>query len=1648
MDTTENAGNALSNEEMFEELLNSIEDATITERDKGTRFETLTRDWLMREPTYNDLFTQVQTYKDWAAEHPHLSSNRRDIGIDLVGTNLADGKFTAIQCKFYRKSHTVSKTDVDSFIAVSDRDYFTGRLIVVTSEKISGNLEEELRRLKVPATIITRGTMGRSIIDWSAYMRHEQKTLEKRELRTYQKQAIKDVISGFSIHDRGKLIMACGTGKTFTALRLTEEYLKDRGLVLFLVPSLSLLSQTLTDWKQQSLKPITAFAVCSDTTTGKADNEDTESLTRKDELAYPATTKADDLAKKVAEFTPEAQGLVVIFSTYQSISVISRAQLEHGLPEFDLIVCDEAHRTAGGHLKDEEESDFTRIHDNGYVHGRKRLYMTATPKVYAGAARTQYNNDEIVLYSMEDEKVFGPDFFNLSFNDAVRLNCLVDYQVLVLAIDDSLVGNQFTEIIEQGGFPIKHATKVIGCWKALSKNDVKDETVIADDPYPMKRAVGFAQVIHPREHYDRVSSMQFAEHFQDTVTSFKEQYLASRRNLPDFDEQAFERSYDYTCDCKHIDGSMSAIEKDALISWLKEEPEDRHCKILFNVRCLSEGVDVPALDAVIFLSPRKSQVDVVQTVGRVMRKAPGKKRGYVIIPIAVPKAVDPKCVLDNNKDFDVVWQVLRALKSIDSNFGSVVDGQLNRIDSKKLSIVCISQDAFTSKHKETSGKKPARKVKGKGRGKGSKGNEDGTYQTELMQDHDRIIEETIKSAIVKKIGNRREWGEWAEDVGRICQEQVRQIRLVLDNPAMAEQFAEFREEFRAILSNNLSDNDVIEMLAQHVVIKPVLDALFADYPFTKENPIARAMTEMLKILDSEGMTHATTMLNAFYETVKLRMKNIQTTADRQTVIYELFEKFFKFAFPRLQKKLGIVYTPVEVVDFINHSVNDLLQQEFGVSLADENVHVLDPFTGTGTFITRLMQSSDIIPPDRLRYKYEHDLHAFEIVPLTYYIAAMNVEAVYHEILPGEDYRPNNVTVLTDTFATHGKMPPFITSLETNSALRHEVDKLDIRVIIGNPPYSVGQKSQNDNNQNERYEELEKRLAATYVKASPATLKAKIFDSYIKAFRWASDRIGENGIVAFVTNAGWIDGASADGMRKCFAEEFSDIYVYHMKGNQRTSGETSRKEGGKIFGSGSRAPIAITVLVKNQNRPGKGNIHFACVDDYMTREEKLQTVAKAHSVTQMEFNSIMPDKYGDWLNQRNPEFANFYRMDGKKTQEPAIFKNFSLGVVTSRDFWCFNSSPKLVEENIKTTIENYNLQAENFLSNPDSKIDLDPKKLAWDRPQKRDVIKGKIAEPFNATHIYRALYRPFFKQYLYFDRYWNNCVYQMPNIFPKPSLENFIILVNQSYKGTEFIALMVNTVADLHSNGDAQCFPRYLYQKIDQTSAPNEAGEEYIKYNAISEVALRHFQDAYPGQESEIDADSLFYYIYGILHSQDYRSRYANNLSKELPRIPRVNSFEEFKAFEVAGRRLANLHVNYEKQPLYEGCTIESVENPRYTVAQMKYGKVPGRKGNDTLDKSVILFNSDITIRNVPLEAQEYAVNKKSALDWLIERACVSVDKKTGSGIVNDFNDYAQSIHQDKYIFELVLRIITVSLETLKIVKALPPLEIHPLDMKE
>lgn len=1642
----------------LQQILDKYREISHTQRDSGTLFEDLMIVYFKNEPKFQTEYQDVLTYAKWVEKYgAELGlDSKKDTGIDLVATTFT-GEHHAIQCKNYVSTHKMAKSDIDSFMSASSKTYFSYRIVVSTVTDWTDNAIDMVQNQQPPVSTISLSELEQSVVDWNKfYQEHTVELVAKKQPRPHQIDAINHVVNGLATAERGKLIMACGTGKTFTSLKIAERMAGKGKKVLFLVPSLALLSQTLNEWTQQSSIPLRNFAVCSDSDVGKKKKSDDDLvIATVSDLDFPATTNPKSLSYTLKALHND-EHMTVVYSTYHSLRVISDAQMSFGLDEFDLIICDEAHRTTGATFDGEDESAFVLVHNNDNVMGKKRLYMTATPRIYGDTAKA---TESVQLCSMDDEKLYGKELFVINFSQAVALGLLVDYKVVVLAVEEADINRQLQAILtnENNELNVSDASKIVGCWKALTKHGLAESENGYD---PMKRAVAFCQVIEKdyKGSKHKVSSKLISEMFAEVVKEYQafeiKQLLAKDPNA------VIPPHLQLACECEHVDGGMNATEKQGKIDWLKQELPDNTCHILSNVRCLSEGVDVPSLDAVMFLTPRQSQIDVVQSVGRVMRLAPHKTKGYVILPVVIPAGVEADEALDQNEPFKVVWQVLNALRSHDDRFDAMINKlELNGRDTSKMEVVAVSNTV-------TKATKSSNKASQKAKSSNSIGKSDTSVPTQLGFSFEvGEIEKALYAKIVKKVGNRRHWEEWANDIAQIANTHIDRINAVLENPANIEEikaFNDFANELRDDLNDSISNGEVVEMLAQHLITKPVFDALFDEYDFTDHNPISRAMQKVLDILEKQHLEKETKQLNSFYASVKMRAEGINTAHGKQKIIVELYDKFFRNAFPRMTERLGIVYTPTEVVDFILHSVENVLNNEFNASLADKGVHILDPFTGTGTFITRLLQSG-LIPQDKLTDKYKHEIHANEIVLLAYYIACINIEAVYHAMI-ADEYTPFNGICLTDTFEMYEKGDFISDILEDNSDRRKRQKELDIRVIIGNPPYSAGQDSANDNNANIAYPSLDERIRDTYAKLSTATNKNSLYDSYIRAIRWATDRIGNQGLIGFVTNAGFLEGNTGDGLRKCLADEFSNLYIFHLRGNARTSGELRRKEKDNVFGQGTRTPIAISILVKNPQAKQTGNILFYDIGDYLTREQKLEKVAELkdiNGITAIDgWQQIVPDEFGDWLNQRDGSFDNYISMGDKKDKNAVtIFESYSRGAETGRDVWVYNSSQKKLIANIKNTIGVYNSEIERFKACNDEDINLndfickDPTKISWTETLKNQFRSNQEIN-FDETALRTSLYRPYTKQQTYFGKNLTHRIGQLSNIFPLNNQSNKLIYISGSgNSGKDFSAVMTDMIPDLnmqHSGG--QGFPLYLYEEKQSDSVADDLFTEpsvtqYERKDAISDDGLAHFADYY---QQAISKEDLFYYIYGLLHSEDYREKYADNLSKQLPRIPRVKSFDDFMAFSHAGRSLADLHLNYESVDMYTGVKFDTklsrlalaspqawvnanLDDGDFYVEKMKFIKKD--------DKSKIVYNGKITVTNIPVEAYDYVVNGKSAIEWVMERQGVKTDK--ASGIVNDANDWAmETMNNARYPLELLLRVITVSLKTNEIVKGLPKLVVE------
>ena len=1555
----------------FDDLINQINTVSKdVQRERGTLFEKLTLAYLKNEPTYKALYQNVWLLSEVPESY---GIPKKDTGVDLVAEQ-KNGDLVAIQAKFY--TNKVGKSEINSFVAELGKSYYQRGLIVSTMDDWNSNARETIDQNEKGIEIIGLSDLRNSQIDWSQFNfeRPENVVVKKpKKLRDYQQTAKENALAHFKENDRGQLIMAPGTGKTFTSLKISEALSKDKDgpfKVLYLVPSIQLLTQTLRGWNNDTELTMTSMAVTSDRDASRG-TDGTEDIKASD-IGYPATTSSKKILQNWHDFEslPKPTDMLVVFSTYQSIEVIGEAQKE-GFPEFDFIISDEAHRTTGAHEAAKEASAFSKVHSNNNVKGLKRMYQTATPKIYGESAKKNAKDKSILLSSMDDESKYGEVFFRMGFGQAVSRDILTDYKVMVLAVDEAAIQKDMQRTLAdpENGLNIDDVGRIVGIWNGMMRrNGYKNP--IKNSPYdgaPLERAIAFTRTI---EESKKVSSQ-----FEEVVNEYISEAI---------EDESIHLSM------RHADGQMNALQKGEILDWLANpnKPADE-ARIVSNVRFLTEGIDIPTLDAVIFLSPKKSQVDIVQAVGRIMRKAEGKDYGYIILPIVIPTGEKPETILDNNKNYETVWQVINALRSVDERFEAMID-KLNMAKPKQLKVIGVGSapDQVNDQDKTT---------------------ENTPVQTELEFEWDKF-EGAIFGKIVQKVGDRKYLENWSKDVAKIAERQINWIKNKLSDKKdpISLEFKKFVSSLQHNINESINENQAAEMLSQHLITKPIFEALFAEYSFVNQNPVSRAMESIVSELEKAGFTKEQENLEPLYESVRMRAEGIEKAEDKQKIIVTLYDKFFKTAFKATTDRLGIVFTPIEVVDFIVHSVDDVLKKHFGKSLASKDVHILDPFTGTGTFIVRtltyLKEQMDAgeISLDDITRKFMKELHANEIVLLSYYIAAINIEATFDEINGEEEgYVPFEGIVLTDTFeSTETEETLDDDYFGTNDERLKRQQEVPITAIIGNPPYSKGQSNENDNNKNIEYPRLFKSIADSYVKNSKTTSVLGMYDSYVLSIRWASNRLNDKGVIGFVSNGSYIDSQSADGLRYSLYNEFNHLYIFNLRGDARTSGEQRRKEAGNIFGGGSRTPIAVSILVKDGS--DHHEVHYHDVGDYLNREQKLSVLTEAKTIENIEWTTIRLDKNNDWVNQRDSNYESYRAL---ADEDNAYFGLKDIGVATNRDAWVYNFTKNHLTDNVQRMISNYNIEVDKLKDIAEKLNDKtvvpfitsDETKISWSRSLKQRAAR-KEKSKFDSESVMISMYRPFTKKYLYRNRFLNENVRKTYQTFPDKNSKNLLINISGQGDKADFATLISEYLSDMHViGGQARNLPRFTYET----------------------------DGMFAGRTDNIVSDDEFYYVYGVLHSSAYRKRYANDLKKDLPRIPLLKNKDKYVEI---GRKLSDLHLNYENQPIWDGIEVE-ISQPDYRVKKMKHPK----KG--VLD--TIIYNESITIKNIPERAYEYVVNGRPAIEWIIDQYQVKTDKK--SGITDDPNEFSDN---PKYILNLLLSVITVSMRTLELIEELPEFEIQ------
>lgn len=873
-----------------------------------------------------------------------------------------------------------------------------------------------------------------------------------------------------------------------------------------------------------------------------------------------------------------------------------------------------------------------------------------------------------------------------------------------------------------------------------------------------------------------------------------------------------------------------------------------------------------------------------------------------------------------------------------------------------------------------------------------------------------------------KLGDRNYWENFTKKTGNIARTLNNRLKMIFEkNP---EFFHGFLDSLRENIHQNIKEDEALDMITSHIITKPIFDALFGD---NIKNPIAKALDKMVLKLSDLGLEGETKDLKNLYESVKTEATHAKSQKSQQELIKNLYNTFFKEAFKKQSEKLGIVYTPIEVVDFILRATNGILKKHFNTDFNDQNITIFDPFTGTGSFIARLLSKENaLISDEALKEKFQKNLFAFDIVLLSYYIALINItQAAQNRDRSLKNFKNIALTDSLDYLEEKSAKGvfKFFEDLKENKDIKDTLAGQNIRVIIGNPPYSAGAKSENDNNQNLSHPKLEKWVYETYGKNSTAKVGKATRDTLIQSIRMASDLLKDRGVVGFVVNGSFIDSKSTDGFRKCVAQEFSRLYVLNLRGNQRTSGEVSKKEGGKIFDSGSRATIAIIFFVKDKDAPDN-TIFYYEVGDYLKREAKLHLLAGFENLDFVPFSEITPNNKGDWINQRNEEFEKLIPLKRDKTlQNDSIFDINSNGVLSGRDPWVYNFSPKILTQSVQTCIDTYNADLKRFNERfreafkqrtqgvksgdlykqlNDKEITTDQTKIAWTDGLKNKLIKNKNLPESSEERVRLSLYRPFNKQWLYWDKDLINRQGQFSKIFPDKSAQN-VVINTSSMASRNFSCLIANWITDFQTMANTQAYPLYYYDDLGN------------RHYEISGYALNLFRRHY--QDNSITEEEIFYYIYAIFHHKGYLEKYKNSLAKEAPRIALS---EDFKELSTLGKELGELHLNYESGEMHTSVKYTTLMNAGiegyYDVEKMT------KKGD------CIIYNQNITITKIPQKAFDYVVNGKSAIDWVIERYQKTTDKE--SLIENNPNDYAGG----KYVFELLCRVIKLSEKSVDLIE--------------
>ncbi len=1590
---------------------------------------------------------EVLMWEDFVDKY-QLPITREDWGSDLAAI-LNTKDYINIQCKNYPGINKIDKEKIDGFINDWNRNEFISQgWLVYNGELTSKALEvidkENQIRKRKQIKLIHVDEILDEVIEklqevnniekiedfWNIIQKDKKLLRTKKQAYDYQIEAVQEAKKHFidKHKSRGTLIMACGSGKTFTAFSIMKEITKPKELILFLVPSLDLMRQSIMFARLDADFDFNGFAVCSAKDAVRRNKNDNPFVSDAEMPIGRVITTPEEIKNEYHKLkTLDDSKRIIIFGTYQSLDKVMKAQksevLKNNLPSFNLIICDEAHKTAK--IKN-NESKFSSIHDNEKISAEKRMYMTATPKIFTETAKEKSKEYDVELLSMDDVDTFGIQFFKFTFTDGVNKERLSDFRVCVPALWGGQYSEEYQKLKGTQNITLSDYTRLMGVAKILLKKNIHS-------------AISFCRYAIAKK---SESSLSLTNFFQD--------YLKKHEDLKDKIKMI------------HIDGTMSTATRKVKINQLKNYSSEQ-CVILSNAKCLTEGVDVPALDAVIFMHPRDSEIDIVQATGRVMRKSKHKAYGRVILPIVgflseKQKTDEVEVVLDaDEKEYKKIRTILNHLrspavkKSLTKNINNVLElgddwdekeiEVIVEIDEKKLEKAIANRKKLSNRYK-----KPNQKTKGQ------KNNQRAHYGDDIKKEIIRTMkvayEENIKSGVLKRIGTRSYWNIWMSSYLKGHADRTKTyISNLLAKVENQNSLKKFMDNLKTYLDPDLKPVDVINLLRDSFVTEPIFNTLFPNSLIN--NPVAKTINNFMKDLElDKAMNEERKNLKSFYEEIEIEVKTIKKESAKQELLRKIYEKYIQVIYPSKAEELGIVYTPIEVIDFILNSVNYLLKKEFKkVSFNSKEVKVLDPFTGVGTFITRLLSKDlNLVDDKHLFVKYNNDIWANEILLLPYYIASTNIQYVFNQRFKIEQnhqkdintnsYYPFPGIIWNDTFLLHEKQ---IFINDDNNVRVNKLKQESINVIVGNPPYSV--KAIPD-----KYKFLKSKISKLASK-SKAKRTNGVYNSYIMSFIYSIDKIkssNKNGIIAFITNNGYLYNDSCDSFREYLVNKFYKIFIINLKGRGTNSirSNESQKEGESIFkGKMVGACLFIGILKVKNNLKNKGIFYVDVFNNLkkeknLSCESKLQWLKNKGSISKLITNKELIKiklENGNLFNKKLLWPGNYLNIDKN------IFNLKSTGIKFHRTRLATNFSKGNLSINMKREIDACNKYIANNSLKPEFYFakDLQTRINSW--------AKTKKILSFNKKFLKYIHVRPFVKKWCYYDEDLIANHYDMKNIYPiNQEAEN--ILINFSVNPLAIKTLTSSGFVDIGFN-----YPRLfiLNNKIKECYDENNGNQAKIDLDIakitsnINVLASKYFtyrkKIKFHKKEKisleKVNEDLIFNYIYGFLHYKEYLKKFKNNfIGKDSPYICKPKYYNDFIKISKIGKSLLKLHLNYEDVP-YKGQGIPYVAQfakGGWELPDIKKYKVKNMKWRDKKDKRVIIYNDFITLNNIPLRAYDYKVGFKSAIKHVMDG--YKAEEKKNS----DPNNFAmETMHDAKYILKLLIRIINLSLMSLDLIEQLP-----------